>query len=208
MQRRHAKGHSEQRSRELRMRIAQEAARLMTEHGIRDHAQAKRKAAERLGVRDEAALPRNAEIEDALREFQRLFRGDVQPQLLRTRREAALEAMRFFAPFEPRLVGAVLEGTADEHSAVCLHLYSDDLPAVQNALDAHRIPYETSSRRVRYERERIEERPVYLFAADGLPFDLTVLPRDALRQAPLDRVDERPMARASISAVEQLLRED
>jgi hypothetical protein len=131
MQKRHAKSHGEQRTREVRVRIAQEAARLMSEHGIRDHGQAKRKAAERLGIRDEAAMPRNAEIDEALREFQRLFRGDVQPRVLHERREAAREAMRFFARFEPRLVGAVLDGTADEHSAVTLHLHSDDLTAVQ-----------------------------------------------------------------------------
>jgi hypothetical protein len=204
MQKRHAKVHGEQRFREVRVRIAQEAARLMSEHGIRDHGQAKRKAAERLGIRDEAAMPRNAEIDEALREFQRLFRGDVQPRLLRERREAALEAMRFFARFEPRLVGAVLDGTADEHSAVTLHLYEDELTAVQNALDAQRIPYETGARRARFERDRASEHPLYQFAADGVPFELMVLPHDALRQAPLG-ADDKPVERASIATLEQLL---
>ncbi|HET7843988.1 MAG TPA: hypothetical protein VFL14_07545, partial [Xanthomonadales bacterium] len=137
---------------------------------------------------------------------QRLFQGDSQPRVLRERREAAVEGMKFFARFEPRLVGAVLEGTADEHSAVCLHLFSDDPHAVQWFLDEQRIPYDESSRKLRIERERWEEFPAYLFSADGVPFDLTVLPRDALRQAPVDRVDERPMARASLSAVEALLK--
>ena len=46
---------------------------------------------------------------------------------------------------------------------------------------------------------------MWLFSADGLNFDLTVLPHDALRQAPLSAVDERPMKRASLSALQQLL---
>ncbi len=43
----------------------------MAEHGIEDFLQAKRKAADRLGVNDVAVLPKNVEIEAALREHQR-----------------------------------------------------------------------------------------------------------------------------------------
>lgn len=205
----HHRIHTHDRLQRNRVRIAQEAARLMSEHGIRDFHHAKLKAAERLGILDTQALPRNQEIEQALREHQRLFLGDSQPQLLRQRREAALDAMRFLAAFEPRLVGAVLEGTADAHSAVCLHLYSDDPEAVMLYLREHGVPFDTQMRRLRYGRD--EDQPEYqvlLFAADELPFDLTVLPRDALRQAPLDRADDRPMRRASLTQVELLLAED
>lgn len=47
------------RSDNLRNAIAQEAARLMAEHGIQDFLVAKRKAAERLQVFDRALLPKN-----------------------------------------------------------------------------------------------------------------------------------------------------
>lgn len=203
----HHRIHANDRQQHNRRRVAQEAARLMTEHGIRDFHHAKLKAAERLGIDDAQSLPRNQEIEDALREHQRLFLGDRQPELLRARREAAVEAMRFLAPFEPRLVGAVLDGTADEWSAVCLHLYTDDVDAVLRFLTERGVPFETGSRRVRLTRNTQAEYPVLLFAAGELPFDLTVMPRNALRQAPLDRVDERPMHRASLAAVETLLRD-
>jgi predicted nucleotidyltransferase len=204
----HHRIHAHDRLQRNRLRIAQEAARLMSEHGIRDFHHAKLKAAERLGIVETQALPRNLEIEQALREHQRLFLADSQPQLLRQRREAALEAMRFLAPFEPRLVGAVLEGTADAHSAVCLHVFSDDPEAVGLFLREHGVPIETQVRRLRNSRDDQPEYPVLLFAADELPFDLTVLPRDALRQAPLDRTDDRPMRRAALAQVEMLLGED
>jgi hypothetical protein len=203
----HHRIHAHDRVQRNRLRVAQEAARLMSEHGIRDFHHAKRKAAERLGVLDEQALPRNHEIEEALREHQRLFQADSQPQLLRTRREAAVEAMRFLQRFEPRLVGAVLEGTADSHSAVCLHVFSDDPEAVGIYLREQGVPVETQTRRVRTSREEQAEYPVLLFAADNLPFDLTVMPMNALRQAPLNRMDEKPMRRASLAAVEIMLAE-
>lgn len=204
----HHRIHAHDRVQRTRLRVAQEAARLMSEHGIRDFHRAKRKAAERLGVLDEQALPRNHEIEEALREHQRLFQADSQPQLLRERREAAVEAMRFLQRFEPRLVGAVLEGTADAHSAVCLHVFSDDPEAVGIYLREHGVPFETQTRRLRVTRDEQVEYPVMLFAADNLPFDITVLPHNALRQAPLDRVDEKPMRRASLASVEIMLAEE
>ena len=201
----HARQHAETRTRERRHRLAHEAARLMAESGIRDFHQAKLKAAERLGISDDASLPRNREIEDALREYQRLFRGDAHAQGLRQRREAALRALAFFAGFDARLVGPVLDGTADAHSPVALHLYTDDADAVPRFLEEHLVPAEVRTRRLRLDRERQQDLPVWLFSAEDLTFDLTVLPHDALRQAPLSGVDEKPMRRASAAQLRELL---
>lgn len=150
----HAHTHALTRTRERRHRLAHEAARLMAEGGIRDYHQAKLKAAERLGIHDDASLPRNREIEDALREYQRLFQGDVVVAGLRVRREAALRALEFFAPFSPRLAGPVLDGTADAHAPVMLHLHDDDPDAVPRFLDDNAIPAESRSRQVRLDRNR------------------------------------------------------
>ena len=64
------------RAEHLRRAVAQEAARVMSEHGVRDFLFAKRKAAERFGIVDGSLLPRNIEIEEALQEYQRLFGGE------------------------------------------------------------------------------------------------------------------------------------
>ena len=200
----HARQHAETKARERRARLAHEAARLIAESGIRDFQLAKRKAAQRLGIHDDASLPRNSEIEDALREYQRLFQGDAQLNALRQRREAALRALEFFAPFNARLVGPVLDGTADTNAPVQLQLYADDAEAVARFLEDHRIPAETRSRRIRLDRERALDCPVWLFSAEELSFDLAVLPHDALRQAPLSSIDEKPMRRASAAQLRAL----
>lgn len=197
--------HAEGRTHQLRRRVALEAARLISEHGIRDYQMAKRKAAQHVGVSDEGYLPRNREIEEALREHQRLFRGDEQQRVLRSRREAARDAMRFLARFEPRLVGAVLDGTADTHTPVSLHVFDDASEVVAGFLHDHGIAFELRTRTLRLDRERSAEFPVLLFDADGVAIDLTVFPRDALRQAPLDRIDERQQQRASLAAVDAML---
>jgi hypothetical protein len=179
----------------------------MAESGIRDYHQAKLKAAERLGIFDDASLPRNREIEEALREYQRLFQRENIPAL-RQRREAALRALEFFRPFEPRLVGPVLDGTADTHSPVALHAYSDDADAIPRFLDQHGIPAEARSRRLRLDRDRIGDFPVWVFSAEDIAFDITVLPLDVLRQAPLSSTDEKPMKRASAPQLRQVLADD
>lgn len=203
----HAHIHAQTRTRERRHRLAHEAARLMAESGVRDYHQAKLKAAQRLGISDDASLPRNREIQAALREHQRLFQRDGGAAL-RERREAALHALEFFAGFQPRLVGAVLDGTADEHSPIALQLYSDDADAVARHLEQHGIPAETRERNLRLDRDRSGNFPVWLFSADALGFDLTVLPLAVLRQAPLSSVDGKPMRRASLAHVQQLLAEE
>ena len=206
--RQYAHQHALTRTRERRRHLAHEAARMMAEGGIRDYHQAKLKAAERLGIHDDASLPRNREIEDALREYQRLFQGDSQAAVLRERREAALRALEFFARFEPRLVGPVLDGTADGNSPVALHLYTDDAKQVPQFLEDNGIPAESRTRRLRLDRHRDGDFDVWVFSADGLTFDVTVLPANALRQAPLSTLDEKPMRRASLPQLRELLIDD
>ena len=50
-------------SERARQVVAQEAARIIVDHGIRDYRVAKQKAAERLGMNGRGSLPGNAEIE-------------------------------------------------------------------------------------------------------------------------------------------------
>lgn len=189
-----------------RQRIAYEAARLMALHGVQDYHQAKLKAAQHLGIADEAALPRNAEVQAQLRDYQRLFQGDEQPRQLRLRREAALPAMEFFAAFQPRLFGSVLDGTADGHSPICLQAFSDDADEFARFLLESNLPAKLAERKLHLDREQSISVPAWTFAADGLEFEVSVLPTTLLRQAPLGH-DGKPMPRASLTTLRKLLAE-
>jgi len=190
---------------QVRRRIAIEAARLIVEEGMHDHHDAKRKAVRRLGLPDTTTLPRNTEIDEALREHQRLFRSDSQPARVTLLREAALEAMQFLERFQPRLVGAALDGTADEHSAVCLHLFCDNPDDVLMFLGEHAIPFAQKSRRMRTDKAHESHFPAFTFVADDVAIDLTVFSLDGLRQPPLDRVSGKPMRRATMAGVQELI---
>jgi hypothetical protein len=194
------------RSENLRLALAREAARLMAEHGISDFLTAKRKAAARFGVEDGAVLPKNTEIEAALGEYQRLFRGDAHVEMLNTQRAAALEAMRWLAEFEPRLVGPVLAGTATEHSEVQLHLFADRAESVTIKLMDQGIPHEVTEKRVRMNAERVLNYPQVRFEVRDQAVEATVFPIDGIRQSPVSPVDGRPMRRADMNEVEVLAR--
>ncbi len=201
----HQRARAQERSRRARLRVAREAARLISEDGIRDYRHAKDKAARQLGIVDAQNLPRNDELEQALREHQQLFHHNEHADVLRRLREAACDALEFFRPFHARLVGPVLSGTADRHSAVCLHLFSDPLENIHAFLDEQGIPFDETTRRMRTRRDRHEEVPVLQLMAEDTRFDLTLLPLVSRRQAPLGKIGDKPMPRASLRAVRMLL---
>ncbi len=193
------------RSPALRQRIAQEAARIMAQTGSRNYLQAKRKAAQQLGVSDTRTLPGNLEIEQALAEYQRLFQGHVQPGQLRRLRQVATDGMRFLRQFGPKLVGPVLDGTADQHSEVNLHLFADTVELVATFLMEQGIPNDLADRRLRMPDGGYVRVPEFRFLAGDVPMALTVFSGPAAYQPPLSPVDGRPIRRAALAEVEALL---
>jgi len=195
-------GNGNERARRL---LAQEAARIIVNQGIRDYRAAKMKAAERLGMSARGSLPTNAEIEQALSEHHQLFGGESHASLLRNAREAALSAMQMLATFEPRLVGPVLNGTADANSAVNLHVFADSPETVAMELDSMSVAYRPYERRLRRNRETTETYAGFEFRHDSAHVQATVFPVDGIRQAPLSPVDGRPMQRADVTRVRSLI---
>jgi hypothetical protein len=117
-----------------RARIAQATARLIAEHGLTDWTAAKRKACRELGLPERATLPANDEVEQALHDYNTLFRHRSQPLSLRTQRQAALRWMDELSRWHPVLIGGAAAGWATEHSDVHLELEAEDTKEVELAL--------------------------------------------------------------------------
>ena len=189
-----------------RLMVAQEAARIIVNQGMRDYGLAKKKAAERLGLRGRGSLPGNAEIEQAVSEHLQLFAGDAHTDLLQTMRQAALSAMQMLSPFTPRLVGPVLNGTADANSAVNLHVFADSAESIAHALEQNGLSYKPYERRLKSRRDRAETYAGFEFHHGEASVQATVFPVDGIRQAPMSPIDGKPMKRADEKAVRELLR--
>ncbi|WP_225766331.1 hypothetical protein [Stenotrophomonas sp. Marseille-Q4652] len=188
-----------------RIRIAELAARLLREGSAADVTQARHKAAARMGIRDDALLPSRTEIEAALRQQQALF-GGGHAQGLQRKREAALHALEFLHAFEPRLAGPVLDGTAVAHTAVSVHLHVDEPEAIECFLHDQRIGADLATRYLHLQRggPRVPL-PCWTFDADGISFELLVLPRSALQQPPVQAMDGQRLPRASLAQLRQHL---
>jgi len=193
-----------QASSELRERLAQEAARVMAEGGIEDFGLAKRKAADRLGVRGLSALPTNAEIENRLVERLRIFAPEGFSERLSDLRRLAADVMLDLEPFAPRLVGAVLAGTVTVNSGIELHVFADAPELVAAALERGGT-LRDCQRRYRLDADTTVLLPGFSFTRAGEEIEVIVFPERAEHQAPLSPVDRKPMRRATRSAVLALL---
>jgi hypothetical protein len=196
--------HEDARRRAIRQRIAAEAGRRMATQGIHDAREAIRRAAHALGERGEQAWPTHEEVLAQLRDYQRLFLADTQPAALRKLRAAALEAMEFLAAFEPRLYGAVLDGSAGEGSPVRLQVFGEDPEGFARFLVEQGWPTAPFDLRMAPGRGREQKFLAWRFSAGGVPFEVVALPPALLRQAPLGP-EGRPMARASLAQLRALL---
>jgi hypothetical protein len=184
--------------------LAYLAARLMAEEGVTDFAMAKQKAARQTGLVDGRLLPDNGEIEAALREYQGLYQKEDQPAQLRYLREVAARAMRELAQFRPFLIGAVLNGTANQYSGVSLQLFADDSKALALFLLNRNQGFEQSGKRVRIADEWVSV-PQFVLDMDGTPITLSVYSPADDRRISRARSDGEAPQRAGLAEVEALL---
>ena len=184
----------------MREQLAHQAAKLMAEGGITDHAFAKRKAARQLGAADTQHLPSNQEVDEALHSYRALYQHDSHPGILRRLREEALAAMRLLAEFHPYLTGSVLSGTAGVHSDINLMLFSDDAKAVLLFLLKHKIEFADGEWKVHF-AGRDEKVPSYTLTGEsGIQIHIVVLPENAHHSG-----SRHPETHADIAALEVLL---
>lgn len=190
-----------------RMVLAQETARLIVEHGIRDYRSAKAKAAARLGMRNHGALPGNEEVEQAVSDHLQLFGGAAHGSFLTVIRQVGLSAMELLSDFDPRLVGSVLSGTADANSPVELHVFSDSPELVAMHLSNLGVSYKAYERRIKCRRDQVAAYAGFAFFRDDIAIEATVFPIVGIRQAPISPIDGRSMKRADTKMLRGLIKQ-
>lgn len=185
--------------------IAAEAARIMVTQSQFNYRIAKQKAAERLRICSGAAMPSNAEVEHALRAYQAFYGGQQHSSHLRKLRNIALSVMRSLQEFRPRLVGPVLDGTADEHARISIHVFNDPPDAVTLHLLDKKMVFRDELKKIRWHDGSYRHVPQLVTDTEDIEVELTLFSCLDLRQAPLSPVDGRPLKRAPLSEVECLL---
>jgi len=193
------------RFRQIRMEVAAEAARIIATEGQRNYHAAKKKAAERVGVSERLALPSNLEVKEALSCYQALYGGSRHHNNLERLRTVAIQAMLLLAEFKPRLVGPVLDGTADEHSRVALHVFCDSPDFLVLYFLEKGTTFQQEQRQIRWHDGKHRTLPIILFELDETTIELGVFDLVNLRQAPPSPIDGKPQRRANLPEIESLL---
>jgi hypothetical protein len=199
----------------VREEIAMSAARMIAEDGL-DYATAKRKAARQIvgdGRLGGEYLPDNDQVQEQIREYQALFQAESQPGLLRRLREVAVLWMVRLRAFNPYLTGAVLNGTAGNHSDIHLQTFCDNSKEVAIYLLNAGIQYDVSETR-HFAGRGLVETLSFLWRDPGVAateppvgLHLSLYETDDLRGA--IRADPRGrFARANLQTVENLLAAD
>jgi len=191
----------------LRQEVAVEAARILATEGQRNYLNAKQKAAHRLGLSGRASMPSNSEVENELKRYQALYCGEEHASGLKEMRRAALEAMKFFGRFRPKLAGPVLEGTADRHSRISLHVFCETPDEVAEFLLSRNIRFDQETRRIRWHDDSYRDLELIVIEADGQCFELGMMAGNAWKQPPPDPIDGGAQRRAGTSEVERLIAE-
>ena len=193
------------RLKQTRMEVAAEAARIIATEGQHNYHAAKKKAAERIGVSERLALPSNIEVKDALRRYQDLYGGLAHVENVERLRRTAVEAMQTLERFQPRLVGAVLDGTADSHSRIALHVFAESVESVVMFFQERGIPFSQEQRQIRWYTGEHRTVPLIVSELGGQAVELAVFEELHLRQAPPSPIDGKPQRRAALHEVEHLL---
>lgn len=190
----------------LRAEIAAAAARMIAEDGA-DYGTAKRKAVRQiLGERKAPGdiVPDNAQIEDEVRLYNELFFGDRQPARLLHLRKLALRMMTELIQFNPYLTGAVLNGTAGDHSDIHLQLFAESAKDVQIYLLNKNIQFDVSESGHFKKRNEPVETVSFMLENEGI--HLALYEQDDLRGA-IKTTASRRAERAGIDMVRGLITE-
>ena len=193
------------RKREIQRRIAYEAARILTDNRSADQTYAIHKASSRLGINDTRLMPTREEVESALKEQQRLFRGSEQQAALKRLRNTALQAMQAMQEFHPLLVGPVFEGTADFNSHIRLYLYATTPEDVVFSLMKLQIPWQEKDYTIKFSDGSRRLMPGFNFMVDEYPIELIVLPNQVPNNPPVEPQNNNLIKGATIKQLEYLL---
>lgn len=197
---------------QLRAEIAIAAARMIAEDGA-DYGTAKRKAVKQIlgnrKVRGEI-MPDNEQIEDEVRIYNELFFADTQPARLLHLRRVALTLMQELERFNPYITGAVLNGTAGQHSDIHLQLFTPSAKDVEIFLLNKNINFEVGEiPHFRQPQSSVETLSFLLPQKGAAPelAHLTLYEDDDLRGSLRTPSGKRP-ERADMAALQRLIDEN
>ena len=129
-------------SKNMKVSVANLAAQMIMEEGIKDYLFAKKKAAKSLGLNEKASLPTNSQIDKAIDDFNKIFNPNIDIEFLQQFKTQALEIMIIFKNFKPHLMNQLSEGILPKFPEIKINLFADNLKDVEYVLLNSELSYD------------------------------------------------------------------
>ena len=129
-------------SKNIKISVANLAAQLIMEEGIKDYLFAKKKAAKSLGLNENVSLPTNSQIDKAIDDFNKIFNPNIDIEFLQQFKTQALEVMNIFKNFKPHLMNQLSQGIIPKFPEIKINLFADNLKDVEYVLLNSELTYD------------------------------------------------------------------
>ena len=129
-------------SKNIKISVANLAAQLIMEEGIKDYLFAKKKAAKSLGLNENVSLPTNSQIDKAIDDFNKIFNPNIDIEFLQQFKTQALEVMNIFKNFKPHLMNQLSQGIIPKFPEIKINLFADNLKDVEYVLLNSELSYD------------------------------------------------------------------
>ena len=169
---------------QARIIIANRAAEIIMEEGIIDYHFAKKKAAKYLGYQSSDYLPSNDEIDNALKEYQKIYQVDIDASLVRKIKDEALVIMELVKKFNPHLVGQLIDGLIPKYPILQINLYTDNMKEIEYVLLNNNIEFnlkDTNISEKRTKKKSLRNIPIIKIEGRWFPIELKVLNENDLK---------------------------
>ena len=165
---------------QARIIIANRAAEIIMEEGITDYHFAKKKAAKYLGYQSSDYLPSNDEIDNALKEYQKIYQVDIDASLVRKIKDEALMIMELVKKFNPHLLGQLIDGLIPKYPILKINLYTDNMKEIEYLLLNNNIEFnlkDTNISEKRTKKKSLRNIPIIKIEGRWFPIELKILDR-------------------------------
>jgi len=169
---------------QARIIIANRAAEIIMEEGITDYHFAKKKAAKYLGYQSSDYLPSNDEIDNALKEYQKIYQVDIDASLVRKIKDEALMIMELVKKFNPHLLGQLIDGLIPKYPILKINLYTDNMKEIEYVLLNNNIEFnlkDTNISEKRTKKKSLRNIPIIKIEGRWFPIELKVLDENDLK---------------------------
>jgi hypothetical protein len=129
-------------SKNIKVSVANLAAQLIMEEGIKDYLFAKKKAAKSLGLNENVNLPTNSQIDKAIDDFNKIFNPNIDIEFLQQFKTQALEVMNIFKNFKPHLMNQLSQGIIPKFPEIKINLFADNLKDIEYVLLNSELSYD------------------------------------------------------------------